>query len=314
MPLAAPSLRLETEQGFRLVRLANSNVELTVIPELGAKIGSLRDVGSDREWLWRPPGPLRLFRNAPGDSFAHGTLLGADECLPTIGACTVGGRQLPDHGEAWSQAWQLDTEALAQNVILTSLELPDSSLAIQRTVSLDGPVVTLDYVLHNRSAERQPFIWALHPLLSYVTGDRLHLPTEVDQVRVELSSRADSPPGASWAWPSPRADMYLSSLNLGAGEAYAKFFTARLQVGEARIENPQTGDRLVVRWPAAALPYAGIWVTRGGWRGAHHPAIEPTNAPHDVLADALREPPPELFIEAAGTRRWSVQLESSSVR
>ena len=63
---------LAPEQGFATVRLANNRVAVAVVPELGAKLVSLRRADSAREWLWRPPGDPRFFRNAPGDPFAAG--------------------------------------------------------------------------------------------------------------------------------------------------------------------------------------------------------------------------------------------------
>ena len=59
----------ESVDGFNAVRLANDCVSLAVLPELGARILSLVDVRTGREWMWRPPGRVQLRRNAAGDSF-----------------------------------------------------------------------------------------------------------------------------------------------------------------------------------------------------------------------------------------------------
>ena len=59
--------------------------------------------------------------------------------------------------------------------------------------------------------------------------------------------------------------------------------------GLAEIRNRTTGDRLTIRFDPTELPALGIWITRGGWNGYHHFAIEPTHAPFDSLADALTE-------------------------
>lgn len=301
-------IQLATEQGFTVVRLVSARVEVAVIPALGAKLFSLRALASGREWLWRPPGPTRLFANRLGDAFTGGTLIGADECLPTIGACTVAGRELPDHGEAWSVPWELDDAALVRGEVTTVLRLARSPLAITRTATLADATLRLDYELRNLSPVRQPFLWALHPLLSLEDGDRLHLPGEVRELRVESARQPDAARGDRWSWPSPGLGVDLHRLALAGDAAYAKVFAGPLGEGTARIANARTGDGLEFRWPADELPYVGVWLTRGGWRGAHHPAIEPTNAPVDTLDAALKEPTPALWVDANAVRRWSVQL------
>src|SRR5438445_361846 len=96
------------EQGFEVFILSNQEVELAVVPELGARIISLKDVRTGREWLWHPAGRRKLFRNRTGDNFERSPLVGLDECLPTIAPCSWQERDLPDHGEVWAAAWSLD--------------------------------------------------------------------------------------------------------------------------------------------------------------------------------------------------------------
>ncbi len=294
-------LHLTTEQGFTIARLGNTEVEVAVIPALGAKISSLRALPDGREWMWRPPGPLRLF-DCPSADFAKSTLIGADECFPTVRDCRVGGRDLPGHGEVWNLPWVLDETPT--DVIRTSLRLPISPFTITRTVSLDRDSVVLTYEILNHSAAQEPFLWALHPLLTFIEGDRLHLPSSVQSVRVELASF----PGKIWPWPSPAPEVDLSALRLESDRAAAKFFAGPFDEGWASIENPTTGDRLDFRWSKIENPFLGIWISRGAWSGFHHAAIEPTNAPFDKLSDALDSPTPALFIEANDTKRWRVTI------
>jgi len=135
----SPAAVTTREQEFTVVRLTNETAEIAVMPQLGARLLSLRNLHSGREWLWRPTGPLRLFRNSPGAEFSTGTMVGADECLPTIAACDVAGRKLPDHGEVWTQAWTLDEPALVHGTIRTTIQLPLSPLCFTRTIHARRP-------------------------------------------------------------------------------------------------------------------------------------------------------------------------------
>jgi hypothetical protein len=247
-----------------------------------------------------------------GASFTDGTLTGADECIPTVGTCTHKGIHLPDHGEAWTSAWMLDENLLAQNRVRCSLTLKTLPLTFTRSVSLAGTSILLDYELLNHSDEQQAFLWALHPLFSFHDGDRLYLPEEVKQVKVISARHPDTACGTLWSWPRPQPGVDLEALTLEDNDAYAKFFTGRLHQTLARIENSITGDRLELRWDAAAAPFLGVWLTRGGWRGAHHPAVEPTNSPHEDLASALQEPNPTLFLAPGESRHWRVQIQVST--
>jgi hypothetical protein len=53
--------------------------------------------------------------------------------------------------------------------------------------------------------------------------------------------------------------------------------------GLAGIRNRATGDRLEFAWNPAENDTLGLWLTRGGWHGHHHFAIEPTNGDNDAL-------------------------------
>jgi len=144
---------IENIQGFKVNRLTSDRCSVGVVPAPGAKIVSLVDLRTKREWMWRPPGPLRLWRNQEGAPFGESTFVGADECLPTIEPCTWRGRALPDHGEVWSAEWTLDEDCLSEGVIRTSIQLPCSPFIFGRSVTLNENVVRLDYRLTNTGSE-----------------------------------------------------------------------------------------------------------------------------------------------------------------
>ena len=276
------------KDGFCSVHLENEFLSVSVVPELGARIVSLRDKQSGRDWLWRPSGPLKLWRNHRGDSFSKGTFVGADECLPTIGACLWNGRELPDHGEVWSGPWKLDEAAFTEGRINTTIRLPRSPLIFSRELSLVGSALRMNYTLTNAGSRPEAWLWAWHPLLSIESGDRLELPDEVDSLFIETAKHPDARRGEIWNWPSHGDRVRLDCLELDGDSSYLKAFAGPVQSGIARLFNEQNHTRLQLRWDAATLPYLGIWLTRGGYNGWHHLALEPTNLQADALADAAK--------------------------
>ena len=211
-----------------------------------------------------PAGGLRLFRNRPGEDFAQGPVAGMDECLPTIAACSWQGRSLPDHGEVWSEAWQVDCEAWESGIMKTSIKLKLSPLEFERTLELSGHEVRLGYRLTNVNTCEESFLWAIHPLLKLCPGDRLEAPASTTGQLI----------GTAWA---------------GAVESaipenhYVKVFAGPISEGWVAINNQHTSDRLELEWDPAENGTLGLWLTRDGWHGHQHFAPEPTNADVDAL-------------------------------
>lgn len=252
--------------GFAVYVLNNNEIELAVVPELGAKIISLKNLRTGREWLWHPSEGLKLFTNQVRDDFSISPLVGIDECFPTIEPCSWQGRELPDHGEIWSVPWQVDGEAWDNGVLKTKTRLSISPFEFERTIELQGNEVRIAYRLHNLGANEESFLWAMHPLLRLEAGDELELP---DSTRELLN-------GEAWV------DDVTSAI---PDRNCAKMFARPVADSWAAIRNAARGDRLEFVWDSAENNTLGLWLTRGGWHGHHHLAIEPTNADGDSLAD-----------------------------
>lgn len=288
MNVVEDSFAVRHEQGFALYVLSNQKVEVRVAPELGGKIVSMKNVRTGREWMWHPADGLKLFRNQPGDDFSLSPLVGVDECLPTIAPCLWQGRQLPDHGELWSAAWLVDGAAWEEGLLKTTVALPVSPFVFQRTIELRDQEIRLSYRLDNRSQREERYLWAMHPLLELRAGDRLELPA---------STRALMN-GQTWV------DAVDSAVPSGG---CAKAFAQPLSEGKARIANRLTGDFLELEWNPAQHNTLGLWLTRGGWHGHHHFAMEPTNSDDDALAVAAGRKRCGA-VPASGSVSWQVSF------
>ena len=178
-------------------------------------------------------------------------------------------------------AWQ-------RGVLTTSVRLAVSPLVFQRTIELADLDVRLSYTLSNESEAAQAYLWAMHPLLAIQAGDRLELPAEV---RDQLA-----------------AETWLDSLEFeGRTPAFAKVFAGPLREGKAGVVNASSGDSLTFAWDSAANDTLGLWLTRGGWNGHHHLALEPTNGLPDSLALAAGQNRCGL-IEGKGKTAWTVRV------
>src|SRR5262249_53469416 len=150
-------------------------------------------------------------------------LVGMDECLPTIAPCAWRQRDLPDHGEVWAAAWSVDSDAWERGLLRTSISLKISPFHFERTIELQENEVQFTYVLNNRAASEELFLWAMHPLLRLEAGDRLELPTST---RALLE-------GVAWIH---------SLASAGPKNGCEKLFASSITDGWAAIHNPKTGD------------------------------------------------------------------------
>lgn len=287
-----PTTQIRREQGFDVYVLRNDSLELGVVPELGARIISLKNLRSGREWMWWPEGGQRLFRNRLGDDFANSPLVGADECLPTIAPCGWQGRQLPDHGEVWSVPWSVDATAWKCGQLRTRVKLAISPFEMERAIELSGNGVRLSYRLASWSDVEERFLWAWHPLLRLEAGDELRLPPST---RALLKD-------AGWV------DAVTSTT---PANGCSKLFAEPVREGCAAIQNSRTGDRLAIEWDPNENNTLGLWLTRGGWHGHHHFAIEPTNGSPDQLAQAAEQKRCSV-VPAHGTVSWNVWIRVGS--
>lgn len=283
---------------FEIHTLANDAISLSMAPELGGRIVSLKDRVSRREWLdgWAPASKRRIWHPTDPANFETGPGAGLDECLPTVLACKVGRKSLPDHGELWNQApeFHLDPKGgFSCRWNLTSLPLN-----FERHISLGKNEVRFDYQIENRADTTTPFLWAWHPLFTYKRGDQ-----------IRTTEKTCLSPGGEEVLPWPGDDLSRAHFPKGATPA-AKVFLGPLKKGRADI-HAANGARLSLDWPASLFPYAGIWITRGFWKGLHHWAIEPTNAPVDRLSD-IKNPDSVSLLAPREVRQWSLRIKLST--
>lgn len=296
--------------GFELLGMQNEQVELWIAPGLGGKWVSLRDRRAEREWMWSPPEGKGLFRAPDNNAFNTSCLVGADECIPTIAPSQWQGRDLPDHGEVWNLPWEIADSHTADELTLR-IEMPISPLRFTRRIRLQDATLDVAYTLENRGDKQEPFVWAFHPLLWIVPGDRLALGTGIRDLLLESAMGLDlGQRGDVCTWPSPQTGIDLTRLELGGDNRAAKFFTRRLAPTDnwARIYNEADQTALTYQFDTQDVTTLGIWLTRGGYNGYHHLAVEPGIGAPDPLDIAVNDWQHFGTVEPNGKKEWRFQL------
>jgi galactose mutarotase-like enzyme len=300
------------------VVIAAGDCSLIVMPALGGKISSLRV--ARHELLHPPLNPYGPRNRTMG--FDQGDAGGWDECLPSIAECTIatkaGAAMVPDHGDLWRVPWQvLETTADSNTMRARCFSLP---LELTRSMILSdtssGWEMQFLYSLTNLGAYPVPWSWAAHPLFACEPGDRIHLPDEVQSLRLEhsrgnrLGARGDT-----IEWPMAeladgvRDDLSRAhAVTSGIGD---KLFSGPMQEGWCALERASIGLRLTVRFDPALTPYLGLWICYGGWpegdgRKQVCIAPEPSTSPADSLAEAVDS---TRWLDPGETVDWPMELE-----
>jgi len=277
----------------KVYSLENSELSVEVMPFEGGRISSLKSLRSGLEFLTQSRWSGGYPQTGLDARFRDGPCAGIEECLPTVGPSgpeTTGGRA-PDHGDFWQLPWQV--------LAASDTGLNMSAVGFSRTfrfskkLSLQGNALRVAYRVENSGWRTQSYLYACHPLFAVSVGDRVVLPRETRELRLDYS-REDrlGAPGTIITWPVTQSDLRLDlALGPEAGTA-AMFYSSRLGEGICGIYREASGQVLELSFDHRCLPFLGIWLCYGGWPNEgngpfqYAVALEPTTASCNTLCKA----------------------------
>ena len=297
--------------------LENDTLRAVVTPKLGAKLVSLVDKRTGREWLVDPG--RRPFREVPyGASFVDQDMSGWDEMFPTIVACDYPapgnnlGAPLPDHGEVWPLPWIL--EQAGPGTLTLSVEGVVLRYRLTRTLSYPAAdTLHMHYELRNMEQESMPYLWAAHPQFVCDDGAQIILPSEVVEVCNSIPAEWGwGDPETRFAWPeaqSPQGQLVrIDRVGTASCDRARKFFVPpEFSVGWAGLIRRPRGDWLRMDWDAGELPYLGLWVDEGKISHEAVVALEPMTGYYDSLATAWKRQRVAM-IEPGESKSWSLSV------
>lgn len=297
--------------------LENETIRTVVVPGVGAKIVSLVDKRTQKEWLVGVG--KRPFSTIPyAAPFTEQDMSGWDEMFPTIVACDYpapgkyAGVPLPDHGEVWAMPWTVaPTNSDSLQMSVQGKAVP---YCLTRTLEFSNPnTLLMRYELENLSGEPMPYMWAAHPQFVCPDGAEIVLPPEVKKVCNSLP--------AEWGWGEPEQRFgWPEAINMKGlphridrtglatlNQAYKFFVVPEISARWAKVIRNKTKDWLRFDWDVAQVPYLGLWVDQGVFSHEAVVAPEPMTGFYDSLAVAW-EKKLVTMIEAGETQSWSLSV------
>jgi len=254
-------------------------------------------LASNREWLAAAPES-----NDPatyGDSFTDRAIHGWDEMLPTIDACQVDGRTLPDHGEVWAVEWT-SLPARHRAGVRLSTTLRSMPLTLTREVWADGPHIILDYELANTGPIAVPAQWAAHPQFAVKANAHLQL----GFLKRDVTASSDKAVVYSWA------DAVKAANNLAHGSHLKVWLDQPDAAQSATIsEGPEI---LRMRWTGNAVRNLAVLWDNQQFSSERVLAVEPAFDRGDSLAStsALQD---STRISPHASIAWRITLEAPAL-
>lgn len=297
------------------IALENAEIQLIIRPDLGGRIDQLRDRKTGHNWLWHPPAydETQTRQIAIGESFDQHWSGGWDEIFPNDAAGTFQGRQLVDHGELWSQPWEvLEQSDFSLRLGMTCQTIP---IRVEKTITLDEqkPVFQITYRFENLSDEFISFLFKQHAAIAIEAGDELVLPEcDIEPVVLDFS-RIIGRPGKTrfpFAFDAEGNEVSLQQTPARSSLLQEFFYSSNLATGECGIRNPRSRSTLMMKFDRQDFPYVWVFQSYGGWRDYYVLILEPcTTMPYDLDIASQNGTIAEIAPHELQTRTLSVCVE-----
>lgn len=269
------------------IKLGNEAMEVTIVPLLGGRIDSLKDLrkGSSREWIWHPEGYTRRERHLEiGANFDDAWCGGFDEIFPNDAEANFQGRQLAGHGELWSQPWEVVTRSDRQVSLQYSCQTVPVDVLKTFVIDAANADLQLAYSFHNRSDQPLPYLFKLHPALAVEPGDEIVLPDcFIEPVELGFSSMIGQAQKTRFPHALSQEGKEIAVNIMPEPEEQEFYYATELTDGYCGIKSRRTGTTLMLRFDRSDLPYVWMFQSYGKWRGYYVVVPEPcTNIPWDL--------------------------------
>jgi len=247
------------------------------LPEFGGKLASLVYLPSTAELLAQASGKEYLPLSMTS-SYVESECSAFDDMFPNIDPQDGG---YPCHGEVCRGEHMAEADENGLSLHYDSVLLP---FTFEKTVteSHDGGL-KISYRIINNSEKTLPCLWAGHIMLAASEGGRVIIPgyEQQDDIPVEISFDEKNEFGSSGTVTMLSEEMLCSKPYSPDGNAYKFYLINPISDGRIYYTRPDLGLKIGFKTDAEKVPYLGIWMNNGIFKGMYNAAVEPCTAPFD---------------------------------
>jgi galactose mutarotase-like enzyme len=292
--------------------LENQCLRAVVMPSFGGKIASLMYTQNQFELLFQNPKPE--FTHAPlYADFSKFEACGFDDAFPCIDGeeVDIGGKKVryPDHGEIWTASFDY---SLKDEKLFLSYRSKILDYEYSKTVYLSGNSLVCEYKIKNIGGISFPCIWTAHCLARYEPDMRFLYPAETKAVEMAFDSPAPETAGKKYHFPHDVVDGenidFTGLPKTEKGYARKYYIADQIREGYCGYEYPSRNMRAELFFDPALLPYLGLWITSGGFRGDYNCAFEPSSGYYDRISRAGANKRLD-YLDPGETRTFSLTIK-----
>lgn len=282
--------------------LENEYLRVVITPGFGGKITSLFHRESLFELAAQSKDRERMTSRHGFARYAYGM----DDAFPNIDAEELiwndRKRQYPDHGEIWNADFTVLSQG--QDFVRMVWESETFSYRYEKEMRLLSDALALRYHIVNIGEEKLPAIFTWHGLMRYEEDMEILLPKGTGQCRNVLSDRILGMPDTVYPYSNPvhnfckvppadsfRAVKYYlepEGEERGKTNISDNFLSERRQSLPAisGFYYPSQKICCMLHYDVKKLPYLGVWITAGGFKGDYNCALEPSSGFYDKVSRA----------------------------
>jgi len=264
------------------VRLENEYLRIVILPCLGGKLASVYCKKKDFEIAAQNNQKEYGIPYIDADFYDYDAA-GMDDMFPNIVGSQIRYRnqelKYPDHGEIWSSHFAYHIEG---DTVHLNYESERFHYRYKKTISLHGNKVKIDYDIENQSEEPLPCIWAFHGLVQYEEDLELLFAEDVNTFENVLLSSELGDVGRRVS--QSDGGYHFSGVPHKESGTMVKYYADhKLEKGFCGYRYPTQEVECLLEYDAQILPYLGVWITAGGYRGDYNCALEPANGYYDDI-------------------------------
>ena len=254
------------------------------LPEHGAKLVSLIDKSSQYEIMAQDENEVYL-PQSKDSMYIEQEVSAVDDLFPTIDPCRTGfagNAEYPCHGETlrFPHSYTIDEGTLTMEFVSETFGYTFKKVVTEG----EGGGITVAYSITNQTDEDFPCIFGLHCMLAAEEGGKVLLFEEAEDAVMMFDE------DAQFGKPQDKVRLVDAMLTSDAfdksGNAYKYYICKEKTVGKCGYYNPAIQKNIILSYDADAMPYLGIWMNNGKFKGLYNAALEPCTAPYDSPVNA----------------------------
>lgn len=264
-----------------MIELENHFIKIKIDAAAGGKIISV--YAENDEWLFYDPSRQK---SAQGEHLAYDDVWtgGFEELFPNDAPCELNGVSLPDHGEFWSAAMQIENTS-PQHVILTK-KCTTYPVLFEKKIQLTQNGFTIFYQFNNQSNQTIDYLFKLHPSMRLETDDQLIMPKSRFKM-VDPSFSNVLGQNEIFAWPLGKnknnETVDVSKILSIQSKMQEFIYCFDLEEGYCGYKRKRTGKTFLIEFPIEHFRFCWFFMSFGGWRDYYTVVLEPcTNMPKDL--------------------------------